>query len=124
MLLLGCKNAMERVASFLLEMDRRLAGSRHDGAADVPHGILAIIWGSRSKRSRAHCRSFTVTAYSVLGRPSDRAAQSSAAAQHGCLSKLGIANAYNHTPGTPHQGPSEALVELIDLPNFPGSCCG
>ena len=27
MLLLGCKNAMERVASFLLEMDHRLAGT-------------------------------------------------------------------------------------------------
>jgi len=27
MLLLGCKNAIERVASFLLEMDRRLAGT-------------------------------------------------------------------------------------------------
>ena len=36
MLLLGRKNAMERVASFLLEMDRRLAGAGYDGAPDVP----------------------------------------------------------------------------------------
>ena len=85
MLLLGRKSAMERVANFLLEMDRRLAVAGHDGAADVPpryrrlsrtdagDGVAGAVAAPR--RGRA----------GIFRRPADRAAQSPAPAEHGRL---------------------------------------
>jgi len=45
MLLLGRKTSLERVAAFLIEMDRRLTSRRHHAACRCPGATSPTIWG-------------------------------------------------------------------------------
>jgi hypothetical protein len=84
MLLLGRKTAMEKVATFLLEMDRRLAKA---GMMALPMcrrdigDYLGLTW----KPSRARCRSSTTRASWCFPVPARSCCATAAARRHGCL---------------------------------------
>ena len=100
MLLLGRKSAMERVANFLLEMDRRLADHRHDGAADVPprYRRLSRV-DARDGFAGTVAASWRRRAW-VFRRPSDRAPQPPAPAEHGRLTAVHTSHSSRITQGT------------------------